>query len=608
MRSKALVILVCFLIAGVMAPANPNAIASVQANDWSGESGDGANTYFAPVSLPANLVLKHNPVVKGHRPLAVMNGRLYALDPQETNKLYAVDLAANTVMWEFTGESAQDPIHELVAANGSIYVRSANHLYALEDAGSRFAIKWSRNPAGGRMTYDESRLYVLNGNSYVTAVDAKTGAEIWSYSPGPSRQITGKMVTGGGKLFFVAKDNKEMKTQLYALDASTSEVQWTWPVYGDTSGNPVFKGNKVYLDVTSGTMSNRSVTVQAIDAATGNTLWKQDVKGEFGKVDNKLSVNDDSVFTVTSNGYLVALNKDTGAERWRVWFGERVDGGRTVESSGGATVVTKDKVFLENNRKIKIIDANTGSLLRDIQLGFDSSYQPLAIGANLLFISDGNRLITYAPVDQPAPAKVGKTTANSNLRKGPGTQHEVIRVVPAGSTVSIVGESGDWYQVRYTNSGMTYTGYIAKFLVDVQQPAPAKVGKTTANSNLRKGPGTQHEVIRVVPAGSTVSIVGESGDWYQVRYTNSGVTYTGYIAKFLVDVQQPAPTKVGKTTANSNLRKGPGTQHEVIRVVPAGSTVSIVGESDDWYQVRYTGSGVTYTGYIAKFLVSVESK
>ncbi|MBL8206293.1 MAG: DUF3380 domain-containing protein [Blastocatellia bacterium] len=46
-------------------------------------------------------------------------------------------------------------------------------------------------------------------------------------------------------------------------------------------------------------------------------------------------------------------------------------------------------------------------------------------------------------------------------------------------------------------------------------PAP-RTGTTTSNVNLRKGPGSTFEVVTLLPNRTTVTILSESGLWYQV--------------------------------------------------------------------------------------------
>jgi uncharacterized protein YraI len=98
--------------------------------------------------------------------------------------------------------------------------------------------------------------------------------------------------------------------------------------------------------------------------------------------------------------------------------------------------------------------------------------------------------------------------------------------------LTILGESGDWFQVQYNGSGTVKTGYIAKFLIDTNVK-----GITLKNANLRTGPGTEYEITRIIPVGSKLTVYSESGNWYRVEYRGSDITNVGYIAKFLMDTQ-----------------------------------------------------------------------
>lgn len=60
-------------------------------------------------------------------------------------------------------------------------------------------------------------------------------------------------------------------------------------------------------------------------------------------------------------------------------------------------------------------------------------------------------------------------------------------------------------------------------------------------------------------------------------------------------------TIVGADTG-LNIRSGPGREHSVVASAQNGATVTILGEENGWYQIRYSGSN---TGYVSKEFVSV---
>ena len=54
--------------------------------------------------------------------------------------------------------------------------------------------------------------------------------------------------------------------------------------------------------------------------------------------------------------------------------------------------------------------------------------------------------------------------------------------------------------------------------------------------------------------------------------------------------QEPVPsTRTAATTANVNLRSGPGADSEIIVTIPAGSTVRIASCSGEWCEVTWNG-------------------
>ena len=58
-------------------------------------------------------------------------------------------------------------------------------------------------------------------------------------------------------------------------------------------------------------------------------------------------------------------------------------------------------------------------------------------------------------------------------------------------------------------------------------------GKTTANVRLRSSRSTSSSsnIILVIPSGRTVTILGESGGWYKVRYNGqTGYASSDYIS------------------------------------------------------------------------------
>ena len=184
------------------------------------------------------------------------------------------------------------------------------------------------------------------------------------------------------------------------------------------------------------------------------------------------------------------------------------------------------------------------------------------------------------PADEAVvAAAAATTTANLNLRSGPGTNYDVLLVIPDGATVNTTGAVQNGFS-RLTYNGTT--GWSAS-----QYLAAASTTATVIDGalNLRSSPSTSSSVVTVMPDGATVTITGGlANGFYPVTYgALSGYAFAQYL--------QIGATQIATVINGSlNLRSGPGTGYAVITVMPGGSTVSITGAlNNGFYPVRYNG-------------------
>ena len=152
---------------------------------------------------------------------------------------------------------------------------------------------------------------------------------------------------------------------------------------------------------------------------------------------------------------------------------------------------------------------------------------------------------------------------------------------------------------------------------------------------VRSGPGQENGVVTTLANGTQVTILGEENGWYQIRYNGSSI---GYVSKDYVitaggtppNTTQPNTTTPNTTTPSTttpstttpsttspaagtqgvitgadtglNIRSGPGRDYDVVASAQNGASVTILGEENGWYQIRYKGNS---TGYVSKDFVSV---
>ncbi len=116
------------------------------------------------------------------------------------------------------------------------------------------------------------------------------------------------------------------------------------------------------------------------------------------------------------------------------------------------------------------------------------------------------------------------------MRRGPSTDSDIIGTVNKGVVLTKLGTEGDWTKVKFQGE----TGYIkSEFLKTVKSSAKsdtkekedsAKV-KTLDICRVRKGPGTDAEILGTVDVGVELKKLGTEGDWTKVEFQGG----TGYI-------------------------------------------------------------------------------
>lgn len=143
-----------------------------------------------------------------------------------------------------------------------------------------------------------------------------------------------------------------------------------------------------------------------------------------------------------------------------------------------------------------------------------------------------------------AATVTGVTKANVNMRSGAGTKYKVVKVVKANKTVTILGQKGSWYKVKYNGK----TGYISKSYVIKKNYTVKKYSgkyKTKVALTVRKGPGTNYVKAGTLKKGEVVTVKGKtSNGWLQITYKGATRYISGsskYVAKYTAPVKNNAP-------------------------------------------------------------------
>jgi len=199
------------------------------------------------------------------------------------------------------------------------------------------------------------------------------------------------------------------------------------------------------------------------------------------------------------------------------------------------------------------------------------------------------------PTGASAGTGIFKTTAALNLRAQASTASTVILVIPQGEQVTQVGPDLNGFK-NVTYAGKTGYAYASYLYVQAGSgggdiPAYRGLTVTSGAANMRSGPGAEFNILRVIPAKTTIEMYDEfSNDYWLVRYNGQ----FGYVHWSLLSSIGSADVPM-TTTAALNLRTQANVNGQIIKVVPAGVQV-IAGPaiSNGYRQVTYGQS----TGWV----------
>ncbi|MEW6242986.1 MAG: SH3 domain-containing protein [Bacillota bacterium] len=189
---------------------------------------------------------------------------------------------------------------------------------------------------------------------------------------------------------------------------------------------------------------------------------------------------------------------------------------------------------------------------------------------------------------------VARVTAGVlNVRSGPGTQYARLTTVSSSTALTVLERQGDWLQVRLPSGqvGWVFVAYAPIAAAPSPPPAPntpphaetppPQENRTAANIlrvatvavsllNARAGPSTEAALITHLPQGTTLPVVGEQGDWLQVRLPTG---QTAWLAGWFVTISTvdapPSPSNPGGSTVADEVYQ-PG------RISPVGGRVIVI--------------------------------
>jgi outer membrane protein assembly factor BamB len=218
--------------------------------------------------------------------------------------------------------------------DGTVYIGSDDgRLYAIDAQNGN--LKWAFSTQGivrSRPSIADGLVYISSDDGKIYAINTQSGKQAWrkeigNFLPREKREKLGTNTapTGWDDLQSspVAVDDQvfvgSLDGKLYALDARTGDIKWTFKTGEKVRATPTVKEGIVYIGSWDGTVS-------ALDARTGVPFWTTPIGGQ---VQTTALVVDGVIFTASRKASVVALNAHTGEMIWECDYGKNM----WVESS-----------------------------------------------------------------------------------------------------------------------------------------------------------------------------------------------------------------------------------------------------------------------------------
>jgi outer membrane protein assembly factor BamB len=355
-------------------------------------------------------------VAVGHAPMALAeanwvqtyyNGAHTGYNPSEKT-LGVSNVPSLQLLW---ATSVAGGVTNFAVDDGVLYATGqADNLVALN--ATTGAQLWSANTGGnggengsgsiavgGGLVYVQCTLTEQGGGQYggICAYKAKTGKIAWTFAHPcnclPEAAIESPLVYSGGNLYFGFASGGTTSTRgIYALKASTGAQLWDYAEYSNSfaDGPAAVQGSYVFSEAGPGQ------NIVALSTANGGVAWSAPTSENNAEI----SVSGGVVYVSTAwnetDATLYALKETTGDQLWAYTYaGQNWFGG--AEAPSPAAIANGIVYFQGVDGNLYALKAKTGKLVwadTPTDSGYNRFTTSPSIANGVLYISGGNDMGT----------------------------------------------------------------------------------------------------------------------------------------------------------------------------------------------------------------------
>lgn len=234
----------------------------------------------------------------------------------------------------------------------------------------------------------DGKIFVLDTQASVSALDARTGAKLWRVriSPEDARTDTlgGGLAFGGGRLYVTGG-----YPEIQALDPSNGGMIWRRQLTAPPRSAVTYANEKLYVT----TLDNQA---QVLSASEGTTLWNHAGLPQSEGVLGQAAPGVDSTLAVIpySSGEIFALRVETGRTTWQ----DNLVSIRHTNALWSLTDISTPPVMdrgmvysISEGGRLVAIDERSGARVWQHEVG--SNNMPWIAGDFLYLLDNNNELV-----------------------------------------------------------------------------------------------------------------------------------------------------------------------------------------------------------------------
>ena len=260
-------------------------------------------------------------------------------------------------------------------------------LYAINiNTGELLWEKKNTAPYNSQVKIYKDNIYVADYDNTLKAYSINNGDEIWSIKTQKS------FIRSQKKLSLAIKNEKiyfnNSLGDISSVDINNGNLIWQIPTQSSLAFDAGFflKTSDIVVEKNALFFSNNQNEFFSLDAQTGNLNWKQEINSNLRPV-----IINDLIFTVTLEGYLVIVEKNSGNIVRSNYLLNQFKKKKRPDIEPTGFIIGNKNIYLSNNiGRLSVIDIATGVTRNILKIDNKKISRPAIFNKNLYIISNNS--------------------------------------------------------------------------------------------------------------------------------------------------------------------------------------------------------------------------